>query len=98
MSLEHIFLRVDVFQRNISPNISKLQIHFDLFDKEAETEIGLQKKGILNAHLCLNAQTKLKYTKCDSLYTTICVHLRHLPLKVLANKAFSSSSSLSSES
>ena len=72
-SLEQIFLRLDVFQRNISPNISKLQIHFELFDRENENEIGLQKKGILNAHLCLNAQTELKHTECDSSYTTICV-------------------------
>ena len=44
-----------------------------MFDKEDKVEIGLQKKGILNAHLCLNAQTKLKHTECDSSYTTICV-------------------------
>ena len=72
-SIEQIFLRFDGFQRNISPNISKLQIHFDLFDRDNDIEMGLQKKGILNAHLCLNAQTKLKHTECDSSYTTICV-------------------------
>ena len=33
----------------------------------------LQKNGILNAHLCLNAQTKMKHTECDSSYTTITV-------------------------
>ena len=44
-----------------------------MFDKKDETEIGLQKKGILNAHLCLNAQTRLKHTEHNSSYTTICV-------------------------
>ena len=73
MCIEQIFMRFDGLQRNISPNISKLQLHFELFDKKDETETELQMKGILNAHLCLNAQTKLKHTECDSSYTTICV-------------------------
>ena len=88
-SISQIFLRFDAFQRNISPNISKLQIHFDLFDKKDEIEIELQKKGILNAHLCLNAQTKLKHTECNSSYNTICVppHEREKTEKGEYNKA-----------
>ena len=33
----------------------------------------LQRNGILNAHLCLNAQTRMKHTERDSSYTMICV-------------------------
>ena len=33
----------------------------------------LQQNGILNAHLCLNAQTRMKHTERDSSYTKICV-------------------------
>ena len=50
-----------------------LQIHFDLFDANNIDEKHLQKKGILNAHLCINAQTKMKHTECDASYTTISV-------------------------
>ena len=72
-SIGHIFNSFDALQRNISPNISKLQIHFDLFDGADENEIKLQHDGILNAHLCLNAQTQMQHTERDSSYTMICV-------------------------
>ena len=72
-SIEEIFSTFGVLRQNISPNISKLQIHFDLFAKESTDEYSLQKYGILNAHLCLNAQTRVKHTECDSSYTIISV-------------------------
>ena len=72
-SFDNIFSTFVAVQRNISPNISKLQIHFDLFDADKKDEKYLQKKGILNAHLCVNAQTKVKHTECDVSYTTISV-------------------------
>ena len=53
--------------------MAKLQSHFDLFPESDQNELELQKSGILNAHLCLNAQTKMKHTECDSLFTVICV-------------------------
>ena len=73
LSIEKIFSTFGVIQSNIPPNISKLQIHFDLFGKEKKDEYSLQKYGILNAHLCLNAQTRVKHTECDSSYTIISV-------------------------
>ena len=73
LSIEKIFSTFGVIRGNISPNISKLQIHFDLFGKEKKDEYSLQKYGILNAHLCLNAQTRVKHTECDSSYTIISV-------------------------
>ena len=44
-----------------------------MFEKEDETQIKLSRNGVLNAHLCLNAETRLKHTECDSSYTIICV-------------------------
>ena len=72
-SMVSIFSTFSTLQQNISPQISKLQIHFDLFDSEQKDEIYLQKHGILNAHLCLNAQTRVKHTESDSSYTIISV-------------------------
>ncbi len=72
-SIQNVFYHFDVFKKNISPNISKLKNHFELFKETEENEIKLLRNGILNTHLCLNAQTKLKHTECDSSYTTICV-------------------------
>ena len=71
--LSRIYNTFDVLQKNISPQISKLQIHFNLFDGVDKNEIKLQQDGILNAHLCLNAQTRMKHTERDSSYTMICV-------------------------
>ena len=72
-SLTSIYDTFNVLEKNISPNISKLQIHFDLFNEIDENEMTLQRNGILNAHLCLNAQTRMKHTERDSSYTMICV-------------------------
>ena len=66
LSVNHIFGTFNRIQHTISPHISKLQYHFDLFDKE-------KKKGILNVHMCHNAQTKMKHTECDASYTIISV-------------------------
>ena len=55
-----------------------MQNHFDLADKSKNDEIKLQKHGILNAHLCVNAETKLSHTECDCSYTTICVPPYHI--------------------
>ena len=68
-----IFSTFNTLQQNISPQISKLQIHFDLFESDKQDEIYLQKNGILNAHLCLNTQTRVKHTESDSSYTIISV-------------------------
>ena len=47
---------------------------FARFHSESDTkELELQKSGILNAHLCLNAQTRIKHTECDSSCTVISV-------------------------
>ena len=73
IAINHVFSTFRVAQSNLSPNISKLQIHFNLFDEHQTDQMFLQKNGILNAHLCLNAQTKMKHTECDSSYTTITV-------------------------
>ena len=89
ISIDHIFSTFGVAQSNLSPNISKLQIHFDLYEKHQSDEIYLQKNGILNAHLCLNAQTRMKHTECDSSYTTISVppHEVEKTKKGMYNKA-----------
>ena len=88
-SIERIFSVFGVLRQNISPNISKLQIHFDLLAKERTDEYSLQKYGILNAHLCLNAQTRVKHTECDSSYTIISVphQEQQKPATGLHNKA-----------
>ena len=88
-SVEKIFSTFGVARDNISPNISKLQIHFDLFGKEKQDEYSLQKYGILNAHLCLNAQTRVKHTECDSSYTIISVppQEKEKTVKGMYNKA-----------
>ena len=78
ISMYQIFSTFDTFKKCISPNISTLQNHFDLADKSKNDEIKLQKSGILNAHLCVNAETKLSHTECDSSYTTICVPPYHI--------------------
>ena len=62
-----------MLKTNFSPHVAKVQSHFDLFDKSNEVEHKLQQNGILNVHLCLNAETRLKHTECDSSYTIICV-------------------------
>ena len=72
-SVDHIFNTFGAIQSKYSPNISQLQIHFDLYDTQQTDELYLQKHGILNAHLCLNAQTRMKHTECDCSYTTISV-------------------------
>ena len=41
LSVNHIFGTFNQIQHTISPHISKLQYHFDLFDKEKETEYQL---------------------------------------------------------
>ena len=71
--LDNLLERKKIFRTKTSPNISKLQIHFDLFDKDDKKKIMIQRNGILNAHLCLNAQMRIKHTERDSSYTTICV-------------------------
>ena len=88
-SFSNIFGSLIAVQRNISPNISQLQIHFDLFDDDRVDEKHLQKKGILNAHLCLNAQTRVKHTECDASYTTISVppHEKEKTARGMYNKA-----------
>ena len=68
-----VFSTFDNFEKSLSPNVSKLQHHFDLHPESDTKELELQKSGILNAHLCLNAQTKLQHTECDSSYTVISV-------------------------
>ena len=60
-------------QKELSSNVANLQNHFDLFDKTQKKELKLQKNAVLNAHLCLNAETRLKHTEYDSSYTVICV-------------------------
>ena len=55
-----------------------MQNHFDLADKSKNDEIKLQKCGIINAHLCVNVETKLSHTENDSSYTTICVPSYHI--------------------
>ena len=40
-SVDQIFSTFGVVQKNISQNISKLQIHFDLFEKEKKDEFSL---------------------------------------------------------
>lgn len=72
-SVNHVFSKFDNLQDTLSPNIAILQTHFDLNDKSREKEHQLQEKGILNAHICHNAQTLKKHTECDSSYTIICV-------------------------
>ena len=71
--IDHMFASFPLFKSNISPHITKLQGHFVLYEKDDQTEIKLCRNGILNAHLCLNAETRLKHTECDSSYTIICV-------------------------
>ena len=72
-SITSVFSTFNSLQQNISPQVSKLQIHFDLFETEKRDETYLQKNGILNAHLCFNAQTRVKHTESDSSYTIISV-------------------------
>ena len=87
--MDHIFSTFGAAQSNLSPNISQLQIHFDLYDTQQKDELYLQKQGILNAHLCLNAHTKMKHTECDCSYTTISVppHEVEKTKKGIYNKA-----------
>ena len=73
LSIVNVFNTFNILQKNISPHISNLQNHFDLFDAEKTEEIYLQKNDILNAHLYLNAQTRVKHTERDSSYTIISV-------------------------
>ena len=72
-SVSHIFSTFNKLQDTISPHIVKLQHHFDLHDKDKGTEYELQKRGILNVHICHNAQTKMKHTECDASYTIISI-------------------------
>ena len=72
-SIYHIFATFDKLQETISPHIAILQNHFDLYDEEDEDAHNLQNLGILNVHLCHNAQTELKHTECDASYTIISV-------------------------
>ena len=60
-----------------------------MFDDKKVDEKHLQKKGILNAHLCLNAQTRVKHTECDASYTTISVppHEKKKTVTGMFNKA-----------
>jgi len=74
--VDHIFTSFQIFKSNLSPHITKVQNHFDLFDRENEIEYKLSQHGILNTHLCLNAETRKKHTECDSSYTIICVPLQ----------------------
>ena len=72
-SVSHIFGSLDILQDSISPHVAKLQPHFDFNDKTKEDEYQLQNKGILNVHICHNAQTEMKHTECDCSYTIISV-------------------------
>ena len=72
-SVNHIFSNFDNLQKTISPHVAKVQTHFDLCDENNADEFQLQQMGILNVHICHNAQTKKKHTECDSSYTIISV-------------------------
>lgn len=72
-TVSHIFSSIHNLQHAISPHVAILQNHFDLVDKTQEDQFNLQKKGILNVHICHNAQTEMKHTECDASYTIISV-------------------------
>ena len=72
-SVTHMFSTLRKLQDTFSPHITTLQHHFDFNDETQEYEYKLQKKGILNVHICHNAQTEIKHTECDASYTIISV-------------------------
>ena len=72
-SLNLIHTRFIAFYNKYSPKVAAVQsnmnIHAPATDKEREVE----KRGYLNCHLCLNAQTQEQHTEPDASYTIIAV-------------------------
>ena len=69
-----IFSTVLMFSSGIYLQIfPNYKVILSFFNKEKTDEICLQQSGILNAHLYINAQTRIKHMECESSYTIICV-------------------------
>ena len=56
-----------------SPNIANIQVHVtSCADDELDQDYNF-KKGYVNSHLCLNAETRTYHTECDVSYTVVAV-------------------------
>ena len=59
--------------KTLSPNVSNLQMHLNMFEDKNQEDIKLHFGGLVNYNLCMNAETQHAHTECDSSYTVICV-------------------------
>ena len=50
-----------------------MQNVMDIYPDKSYKERDLEKNGFINAHLCINAATKIEHTEHDSSYTVIVV-------------------------
>ena len=61
----------------ISTKISSMKHYFDLKSKSDVSAVKLLfDKGIINAHLCKNAETEISHTENDGSYTVISVPIQ----------------------
>ena len=59
--------------RTLSPNVANIQMYLNVFEERNKNDDILLTNGFMNYNLCLNAETELPHTECDSSYTLICV-------------------------
>ena len=72
--------------KTLSPNVANIQMHLNVFEERKKNDYLLPSNGFMNYNLCLNAETKLPHTECDSSYTLICVPNQKLNNHVPGNK------------
>ena len=73
-NIEMLCKKIPNLKTVLSPDVSKLQLHFDLSDKEQLcSSKKMFKYGLLNGHMCVNARTKVAHTECDTSYTMISI-------------------------
>ena len=75
-SIDSICCRLSCFKKSISPKVAMVPYNLDLFPEKQQYERRLANNGFINMHVCLNAQTSIQHTECDSSYTVITVPLQ----------------------
>ena len=73
MAIDRINYCCTPLVKTLSPNISNLQLHLNMFEGKNQQDIELHSRGLVNYNLCMNAETQQAHTECDSLYTVISV-------------------------
>ena len=69
LSIDMINNRFIQLRKKLSPKVATIQSNIDFHPNNTQLENGVETKGYLNCHLCINAQTSIAHTEPDALCT-----------------------------